>query len=105
MENWRRGRAWTIIDRYGNQVYLTWERWEHVIEFHPEMEPFFEDVRLTVQGSRRRQDALNPYKWFYVRWRVQGLELWNNCIVVVVIYRPDSGRFVVTAYQDYVRER
>jgi hypothetical protein len=24
---------------------------------------------------------------------------------VVVVYRPESERFVVTAYQDYVRER
>lgn len=105
MEGRRQGRAWTIRDWYGNEVYLTWERWEHIIEFHPEMRPFFDDIRLTVQRSRRRQDALNPRKWFYVQWGIEGLESWNNCIAVVVVYRPESERFIVTAYQDYVRER
>jgi hypothetical protein len=105
MESQRRGRAWTTTDRYGNDIYLTWERWEHIIEFHPEMEPFFEDIYLTVQRLRRRQDVLNPHKWFYVQWGIEGLEPWNNCIVVVVVYRPESERFVVTAYQDYIRER
>jgi len=52
MEGRHRGRAWTIADRYGNEVYLAWERWEHTIEFHPEMEPFFDDIRLTVQRFR-----------------------------------------------------
>jgi hypothetical protein len=31
-------------------------------------------VRLTVQRSRRRQGAFNPYKWFYIQWSVEGLE-------------------------------
>jgi hypothetical protein len=74
MQDQHRGRAWTVFDRYSNEVYLTWERWEHIIEFHPEMESLFDDVRLTVQRFRRRQDALNPHKWFYVQWGIEGLE-------------------------------
>ena len=99
------GKAWTVLDRYGNTIYLTWERWQHILEFHPEMKPFFDEVRRAVQLAHRRQDALNPGKWFYVRWNLDDLEPWNNCIVVVVIYRPDIERFVVTSYQDYIRER
>jgi hypothetical protein len=99
------GKAWIVADRYGNQVYLTWERWAHILEFHPELEPFFDEIRRTVQTSQRRQDPCNPYKWFYVRWHLDGLEPWNNCIVVVVAFRPQSGRFVVTCYQDYIHER
>jgi len=101
----RRGKAWIVTDRYGNEIYLTWERWAHVLEFHPEMSPFFDEIRYTVQTARRRQDLRNPYKWFYVRWHLGGLEPWNNCIVVVVALRPESERFVVTSYQDYIRER
>jgi hypothetical protein len=31
---------WTVQDKYGNSIYLTQERWEHIIEpiNHPEME-------------------------------------------------------------------
>jgi len=33
------GRRWTVRDRYGNEIYLTQERWDHIIEStnHPEM--------------------------------------------------------------------
>ena len=33
------GRRWTVRDRYGNEIYLTQERWDHIIEptNHPEM--------------------------------------------------------------------
>lgn len=36
------GKAWTVRDRYDNEVYLTWERWyNHILGFHPEMVEFF----------------------------------------------------------------
>jgi hypothetical protein len=30
---------WTVQDRYGNSIYLTQERWEHIVQSvnHPEM--------------------------------------------------------------------
>jgi len=28
-----------------------------------------------------------------------------NCGIVVVAFRPESERFVMTSYQDYIRER
>jgi len=33
------GKRWIVDDRYGNKVYLTHERWEHIIDAlnHPEM--------------------------------------------------------------------
>jgi hypothetical protein len=33
------GQRWTLRDRYGNDIYLTDERWEHITNprNHPEM--------------------------------------------------------------------
>ena len=33
---------WTVHDNYGNEIYLTRERWEHIVEpnNHPEMYDF-----------------------------------------------------------------
>ncbi len=41
---------WIIRDRYGNSIYLTQERWEHIIESinHPEMEEYEEELKETV---------------------------------------------------------
>jgi hypothetical protein len=33
---------WAVRDHYGNEIYLTRERWEHIVEpiNHPEMSDF-----------------------------------------------------------------
>ncbi len=38
------GKLWTQRDRFGNEIYLTEERWAHIIDLdnHPEVEPFFD---------------------------------------------------------------
>lgn len=44
------GKAWTVRDRYGNDSYLTWEWWAHIIEpaNHPEVEPYFDYISETI---------------------------------------------------------
>jgi hypothetical protein len=29
-------KKWTVQDRYGNEIYLTAERWHHILEARPE---------------------------------------------------------------------
>jgi len=40
------GKLWTRRDRFGNDIYLTYERWRHVtnLDNHPEVEPCLECV-------------------------------------------------------------
>jgi hypothetical protein len=61
------GKRWTVRDRYSHDIYLTQERWEHIIEpmNHPEMEDFEEELKETIQRGQRRQDILNPQKYRY----------------------------------------
>ena len=94
----RRGKAWTVRDRYDNEVYLTWERWGHILDFHPRMRPFFDELQHTVQSGGRRQDQMLPYKYFYVR-SFDHLPIDSNVIVAVVLVNVHTGeRFVTTAY-------
>lgn len=37
-------KKWIVQDRYGNEIYLTEERWHHILEARPEMEPFYRKV-------------------------------------------------------------
>jgi len=30
-------KKWTVRDRYGNEIYLTGERWHHILEARPEL--------------------------------------------------------------------
>lgn len=61
------GKAWTVRDRYGNEIYLTWERWSHVIDpdNHAEVEPFFDYMAETVRLGRRRQDIYDVTRYQY----------------------------------------
>lgn len=103
----RSGKAWTVRDRYGNEVYLTWERWrDHIMLYHSEMAEFFDELRDTVESGRRWQDPLNPQRYRYLRWFDSLASDGYNCIAAIVIVKPATGeRFVVTAYQDYRVEK
>ncbi len=99
---------WTIRDRYSNSVYLTQERWEHIIESinHPEMEEYEEELKETVKTGARKQDTLNPQKYRYSK-EFDNLPADNTHIVAIVLFgvREDeageiiSNNFIVTAYQ------
>jgi hypothetical protein len=84
-----------VIDRWGNRITLTDERWQHITEWHPELEGFKEDVLETIRKGRRRQDPIDPQKYKYI-YQVKGLAFGLTHIVVVV--RIAVRKFVLTAY-------
>jgi len=103
----RSGIRWTVTDRYGNRVYLTEERWEHIIDAmnHPEMADFEEELKDTIRTGKRKQDTMNPQKYRYSK-AFDHLAGHNTHIVVIVLYRfrEQAGEivannYVVTAYQ------
>jgi hypothetical protein len=99
---------WTVQDRFGNKVYLTQERWEHIIDpiNHPEMAGYEEELKETVSAGARRQDPLNPQKYRY-SMEFDHLPANNTHIVAIVLFRIhergageiESNNFIVTAYQ------
>ncbi len=44
------GKRRTVQDRYGNDIYPTDERWEHITEpiNHPEMRDYEEELKATI---------------------------------------------------------
>ncbi|MBM3179555.1 MAG: hypothetical protein FJZ86_04295 [Chloroflexi bacterium] len=99
---------WKVQDRYGNYIYLTQERWEHIIDplNHPEMKNYEEGLKETVQSGVRKQDSLNPQKYRYSK-EFDNLPADNTHIVAIVLFRLqergvgeiESNNFIVTAYQ------
>jgi len=105
------GKRWTVQDRFGNEIYLTHERWEHIIapENHPEMTDYEEQLKDTIKSGQRTQDSLVPNKYYY-RKAFDNLPDGNNYIVSVVIFKTDvdeegnstANNFIVTAYQNFI---
>jgi hypothetical protein len=100
---------WTVQDRYGNTIYLTEERWHHILESRPELEPFFDEFLEAIRTGRRRQDALIPNEYRYFK-PFDELLPENNHLVAVVIFKillDDAGNYVsnnfaVTGWAKYI---
>jgi hypothetical protein len=97
-----------IQDRYGNTIYITDERWEHIYEEHPDMLGYDQHVLETLRHGKREQDGLNPSKYFYTKGFHDLVDL-NNHIIVVVKFgwmttadgQEITNNFVLTAYQNF----
>ena len=87
--------ATKVWDRYGNQIELTDERWRHIVTYHPELEEFREEVLETIRKGTRRQDAVEPEKYKYLR-KFDGLPFGYTHLVAVV--KMARNNFVLTAY-------
>lgn len=103
---------WTVQDRWGNEIYLTEERWQHILESRPEMEPFLEKFLETIRSGHRRQDPLLPCKYFYNK-RFDVLLPENNHLIAVVLFRlsnaadksPQPNNFVVSGWMKYIKPK
>ena len=104
------GKRWTLHDREGNPIYLTQERWSHIVEHHPEMSDCEEHLRMTLARGRRRQEPLNPRKYRYA-FPFDNLSEDYNHIVAIVLFGFDvdeQGRtvpnnFVATAFMKHIQ--
>jgi len=100
---------WTVQDRYANIIYLTEERWHHVLESRPELEPFFDEFLDTIRSGHRKQDAMIPNEYRYFK-NFDNLLPENNHLVVIVIFKTRvddkgnyiSNNFVVTGWAKHI---
>lgn len=100
---------WEVHDRYGNRIYLTRERWLHIIDRRPWLEPFHGAILETLRRGRRRQDPLQPLKYKYYS-RCLGLFPDFNHLVVVVLFgettdelgRKVPNNYAVTAWAVFI---
>ena len=105
------GRRWIVRDRMGHAIYLTNERWEHIIDLnnHPEMSAYEEQLKATIQTGTRKQDLLNPTKYRYAK-EFSDLAAANTHIIAIVLFRFSesvvgtllANNYIVTAYQKEV---
>lgn len=102
-------KKWTVQDRYGNTIYLTEERWHHILESRPELEPFFGNFLETIRTGQRKQDVLIPNEYRYFK-QFDELLPENNHLIAVVIFKTQldavgnyvPNNFVVTGWAKYI---
>lgn len=106
------GIRWTVVDRDGYPIYLTEERWQHIIDpgNHPEVVSFEEHLKTTIRKGRRRQEPLNPRKYRYA-YAFDDLPDGLSHIVAIVLFgystsENDSfipNNFIATVFFKHIK--
>lgn len=98
-------RKWVVRDRDGREIYMTEERWEHIVSRHPYLENHRNDVLATIQRGRRKQQPHDPRAYVYYRPCATLRSPFTGIMVVVTFrfkWRENGGmspnNFVVTAW-------
>ena len=100
-------REW-VEDKYGNEIYITEERWNHVLNQHSEMTECWNTVLKTLRTGTRRQDRENPSKFWYSK-KFKNLPYGNAIVVITKFsFKNQQGKripnnFVITAFQRYIK--
>lgn len=89
-----------VQDKYGNVIYLTDERWEHIVERHPVLKDHKEKVLSVVRSS---DHSRHDVKWNVFLYRKAFVEVspLHTHIEVAVVFDTKLGQpnnFIVTAY-------
>jgi hypothetical protein len=110
----KRNMRWRVVDRYGNSIYLTKERWFHITDKsnHPEMIDYEEYLKTTLRKGKRRQEPLNPRKYRYFHFFSE-LPHDVNTIVAIVLFgfhvnskgEMAPNNFVATAFFKHIQPK
>jgi len=92
--------AWITKDRFGNEIVLTDERWQHIVDGHWELNGLVDDVLDAMRFGTRKQFADDPTKYRYAR---KFSKLLHGYTHIIVIVRLAPSGFVITAYPKRVR--
>lgn len=97
-----------VRDQYGNEIYITEERWQHIIAGHHEMRDNFEYLLKTLRTGKRKQDRENPKKFLYTR-RFQHLPpetvlmVAVKCDFIRTVGGNLANNFVLSAYYRHAK--
>ena len=94
--------SWKVTDCFGNNIYLTEERWNHIIDpiNHPIMREFELHLKETLKKGKRIQNPLNPQKYRYSK-QFEDLTEYNTHIVALVLFKfkeNHEGKFIPNNY-------
>ncbi|NOT57205.1 MAG: hypothetical protein HOP18_21595 [Deltaproteobacteria bacterium] len=103
---------WIVHDRYGDTIYLTEERWRHILESRPELEAYFEQFLETLRTGQRKQDALTPTKYRYAKQFDELLPRNTHLVLIVLLQTQQNAQgqevpnnFVVTGWATYIQPK
>jgi hypothetical protein len=90
----------TVSTAWCGDVILTTDRWNHICDRHPELEPHMELVRLTLEKPNIVSETpyAKPTYAFYKREVLAGVPRYGDCYVAVFVRYTMQPAQAWTAY-------
>jgi len=86
-----------IIDKSGRKIHLSSERWSHINLEHPEVAPYFEEIKETLRKPTKitifSHDKDIRYYYSYIKSRDSP----EKYLLAIVKYLNGEG-FIITSY-------
>jgi hypothetical protein len=96
-----RSELFTVSSKWcRNPIVLTAEGWDHAVKYHPEIEPYVEQVKLTLEHPNLVYETpyLKPTLGFYGRNLIVTDPRYRECYVAVFVRYQVNPACVCTAY-------
>lgn len=90
-----------VLDPEGYEIVLEIDRWDHIVDGHPEIKPLFDLVQETVKAPELiLQDSCRKETHYYYRLSGRRLLRRDDLYLVAVVRRSDADKngTVRTAY-------
>jgi len=89
-------KLFEVKDKTGRNIYLTKERWKHIVSEHPEMSNIIEEVKETLKRplkiTQYSYDEDVRYYYTYLKRRIKA-----QYLLVIVKYLNRKG-YIITSY-------
>lgn len=92
---------WVVYDQGNREIYMTEERWQHIVSKHGELIEHFDEVLNTIRNGPRRQERRDPQRYRY-RKVCYTLPDGNNHITVMVVFSFREVENGVVAENNFV---
>jgi dsDNA-specific endonuclease/ATPase MutS2 len=90
-------KVFTVMDKQGKSIYLSKERWKHILKEHPELSHCLSEVQQTLRRplkvTESEYDKAIKYYYTYQKKRQQQAKY----LLAIVKYLNGAG-YIITAY-------
>ena len=91
----------TVYDLFGNKIEISVSRWKHILEQHPEIMPYLENIKQTIGAPDVVKLSVSD-RSVRMYYRFFSSILGGKYLLVVI--KTNKRNFVITAYiTDYIK--
>jgi len=98
-------KLFEVLDKTGRIIYLTSERWKHIVNFHPRLTKGVDDIIFTLQNPSIIKVSIHRANIVFYYSYYKNLNSKARYLLVVVKHLNGKGFVLTSYYVDKVKEK